>query len=43
VIAEKIAPLVKALMFLLGIICYPISRILDRILGEHDLVRFKND
>lgn len=30
-------------MFLLGIICYPISRILDRILGEHDLVRFKND
>jgi metal transporter CNNM len=43
VIAEKIAPLVKTLMFFLGIICYPISRILDHILGEHDMVRFKND
>ena len=43
VIAEKIAPLVKTLMFFLGIICYPISRILDHILGEHGMVRFKND
>ena len=43
VIAEKIAPLVKFLMAVLGIVCYPISRILDHILGEHDLTRFKND
>ena len=43
VIAEKLAPLIKFLMFTLGIICYPISRILDRVLGEHDLTRFKND
>ena len=42
-IAEKMAPIVKFLMFSLGIICYPISKILDIILGEHDITRYKND
>ena len=36
-------PLVKILMLGLGIICYPLSKILDRVLGEHDITRFKND
>jgi hypothetical protein len=35
--------MVKFLMIMLGVICYPISKILDRLLGEHDLTRFKND
>lgn len=43
VIAEKIAPLVRFLMLATGIITYPISRLLDKFLGEHDLTRFKND
>lgn len=30
-------------MITLGFICYPISLILDKLLGEHDLTRFKND
>ena len=25
------------------LVCYPLSRILDKILGEHDITRFKND
>lgn len=43
VIAEKIAPLVRFLMLATGILTYPISKLLDKILGEHDLTRFKND
>jgi len=43
VIAEKVAPMVRFLMITLGFICYPISLILDKLLGEHDLTRFKND
>ena len=42
-IAEKVAALVKLQMWVLAPICYPISKILDRWLGEHDLTRFKND
>ena len=42
-IAEKVAPIVKFLMLVLGIVCWPISRILDKILGEHDITRYKND
>jgi len=30
-------------MIILGVVCYPISKLLDRLLGEHDLTRFKND
>ena len=43
IIAEKVAPAVKLLMLVLGPICYPISKVLDRCLGEQDLTRFKND
>jgi CBS domain containing-hemolysin-like protein len=38
-----VAPAVKLLMLVLGPICYPISKVLDRCLGEQDLTRFKND
>lgn len=41
-IAEKVAPFVRLLMFCLGIVCYPLSKILDKILGEHDITRYKN-
>lgn len=31
-------------MFSLGIVTYPLSKILDYVLGEHhDITRFKND
>lgn len=43
IIAEKVAPFVKLLMFVLGIVCYPLSRLLDLVLGEHDITRYKND
>ena len=37
-------PIVKMLMFLLFIVCWPISKILDFFLGEHhDVTRYKND
>lgn len=42
-IAEKSAPLIKFLFIMLGILCYPLSKILDCVLGEHDITRFKND
>lgn len=42
-IAEKIAPMVRLLMFVLGIITYPLSKLLDWVLGEHDITRYKND
>ena len=42
-IAKTVAPLVKFLMLSLGIVTYPLSKILDCLLGEHDITRFKND
>jgi metal transporter CNNM len=42
-IAETVAPMVKLLMISLAIVCYPISKILDYLLGEHDITRYKND
>ena len=42
-IAENMAPIVKTLMALLFIFCWPISKILDVILGEHDVTRYKNE
>ena len=30
-------------MLVLAVVCYPISRILDVILGEHEITRYKND
>lgn len=42
-IAELMAPIVKTLMAVLFIVCWPISRILDLVLGEHDVTRYKND
>jgi metal transporter CNNM len=30
-------------MLLFGVICYPLSKVLDLVLGEHDITRFKND
>lgn len=41
-IAEKVAPFVRLLMFCLAIVCYPLSKILDKVLGEHDITRYKN-
>ncbi|CDW80843.1 UNKNOWN [Stylonychia lemnae] len=43
IIARRLAPLIKFLMFSLGLVCYPISKVLDCVLGEHDITRFKND
>ena len=42
-IAEKVAPIVRLLMFTLGIVSYPLSKVLDYLLGEHDVTRYKND
>ena len=42
-IAENMAPIVKTLMAVLFIVCWPISRVLDIILGEHDVTRYKNE
>jgi metal transporter CNNM len=30
-------------MYVLGFICYPIALLLDYLLGEHDITRYKND
>jgi metal transporter CNNM len=42
-IAQFMAPFVRLLMFASGIITFPIARILDKVLGEHDITRYKND
>mmetsp|Transcript_36977 Transcript_36977/g.35685 ORF Transcript_36977/g.35685 Transcript_36977/m.35685 type:complete len:142 (+) Transcript_36977:285-710(+) len=42
-IAEKVAPLVRFLMYSLAIITWPLSKILDWVLGEHGKTRFTND
>lgn len=39
-IADKVAPMVNFLMIACGIIAYPISRILDYLLGEHHITRY---
>ena len=30
-------------MLVLAFVCYPIARLLDHLLGEHDITRYKND
>lgn len=42
-IAKNMAPAVKLLMFFSGPITYPIAKVLDCTLGEHDVTRYKND
>lgn len=43
-IAETSTPIVKLLMVMLFVVCWPISKILDIVLGEHhDITRYKND
>eukprot|EP00347_Sterkiella_histriomuscorum_P014098 403362175 len=42
-IARMLAPLIKFLMLSLGIVTWPLSKILDYLLGEHDITRYKND
>ncbi len=41
-IAAAAAPATKTLMMMMGFIAYPISKILDGILGEHTQSRYKN-
>ena len=41
-IASKAAPFTKALMMMEGFISYPISKLLDCVLGEHTKSRYKN-
>lgn len=41
-IASFLAPLTKGLMYLWIILGYPLSKILDCILGHHELTRFNN-
>jgi metal transporter CNNM len=42
-IASFVAPYVNFLMIACGIITYPISRILDWLLGEHHAIRYTNN
>ena len=42
-IAAFLAPLVNTLMIVLGIIAYPIAKLLDWILGEHKIERYSNN
>jgi CBS domain containing-hemolysin-like protein len=37
------APLLNFLMIALGILAYPISKILDYLLGEHTITRYNNN
>jgi len=41
-IAAKVAPLTKCLMIVESIIAYPLSKILDLIMGEHNKSRYNN-
>ena len=41
-IAEFVVPAVQFLMIVTGIISFPISKILDKLLGEHHITRFSN-
>ena len=36
-------PIIKGLMAVLFIVCWPISKVLDVVLGEHDVTRYKNE
>lgn len=42
-IASMVAPSVTFLMIAVGIIAYPISKILDWLLGEHHAIRYTNN
>jgi CBS domain containing-hemolysin-like protein len=41
-IAAAVAPVTYCLMWMEGIIAYPISKVLDCVLGEHCVTRYKN-
>lgn len=41
-IANAVAPFVNFLMIACGILAYPISKILDYLLGEHTITRYCN-
>jgi metal transporter CNNM len=42
-IACFLSPFVVFMMYFFAVVGYPISKLLDIILGEHDITRFKND
>lgn len=42
-IASMVAPSVNFLMIAVGIVAYPISKILDCLLGEHHAIRYNNN
>lgn len=42
-IAEKLSPLILVIMYALYFINYPLSKLLDKMFGEHESHRFKKD